>query len=161
MPFCLLLTGTLRKNVTALCLCYPLVINHSNSLATLSGKAVQSQGGKKSSPNHIPFPMPYLQLTVWQHRPVYYSGGLYHVVVPLIPWNAWNCQTAEVLTSPERERKKIKRQSCRKYISQRESGCAVWTHLPWIPTEWCPPQSTSSNLSDNRAQDTAKTICTV
>lgn len=108
---------------------FSTLINHTFELATLTaavtGKAVWVQGGEKNSPSYTAFPISYSQLTVWQHNPVYYSGGLYHVVVRLIPRNAWNCQTGEVFTSPVGEKKKITKQSCRKYIWQKKRVFAV------------------------------------
>lgn len=80
-------------------------------------------GGKKSLAynhykqkfsSHNDFPITHSQLTVWQHWPVYYSVGLYHVALPLIPWKAWKSQTTEMLISPKGKREEIKRQSCKK-----------------------------------------------
>lgn len=64
--------------------------------------------------SHNDFPITCSQLTVWQHWPVYYSVGLYHVALPLIPWKAWKSQTTEMLISPNWKREEIKRQSCKK-----------------------------------------------
>lgn len=69
---------------------------------------------KQNISSHNDFPITHSQLTVWQHWPVYYSVGLYHVALPLIPWKAWKSQTTEMLISPKGKREEIKRQSCKK-----------------------------------------------
>lgn len=80
---------------------------------------------------HTASPITYSQLTVWQHWPVYHSGGVDRLVISLIPWKAWKCQTEELLISPREKGKKIKRQSCGGNIAGKKRGgaCVLSEHF--------------------------------